>query len=238
MNRNRDTRNTRNTRSASTRMARIVAGAGAAIATLGVAGPAFAETPPAPGPGVEISDAPECEIFSPAAFTYYVEQQGDTAVVMVGYQDNANTCDTEIDLILYKLPTSDAAWNDPGSEKVFQGGYDIKVIEAEPNVHQWIAFPADECHEVHLTVDGNLYQDDRFTTPNCGDLPLTDGDPGEPDPEHPQDLTDREPGDEPGDGDGGLPETGSTSLSLVLLAAGLTGAGGAALAASRRRVLI
>ena len=229
---NRNTRNTRNTRTART-AARFAAGIGLSLAALASASPAFAETPPAPGPGVEISDAPECTPWNPDILDYQTVVDGTMVHAKIAYVDMVNTCDIEIDLHLYRLPTSTAAFDDPGSVLEFSGGYDIKVIEDETEInglHDWILFPADECYEVHLLAGGQLLDASRFTTPGCGELPLADNGGQRPDDDPGQ------PGD--GAGEGELPHTGSTSGALVVLAGALTALGGAALTASRRRAVL
>nr|HPJ71615.1 hypothetical protein [bacterium] len=78
---------------------------------------------------------------------------------LVNYVDDVDTCDIDVNLRIYRLPTSTAAYDDAGSVLEFSGGYDIKVIEEETTingVHQWNSFPADECYEVHLLAGGAL----------------------------------------------------------------------------------
>ena len=196
-----------------------------------------------------IADVPECADWTYDSLDWYYADNGDNSLMFqVGYLDEVNTCDVQFELKIYTLASPTAAKDDPGSSLYFFGGHSVEAVEnatEESGTHNWAASEPGKCSQFDFTIDGVLVSTERVTD-DCEELPLTDGDPGDPDPENPDDFTSATPDpDQPGDGDDGsgdgvdqggeLPRTGATSGALVALAAGLTLAGGAALAGSRRR---
>jgi LPXTG-motif cell wall-anchored protein len=257
MNRNQTATRTTTTRTTTTRtrqFARLAAALGAGVITLAGAGSAFADTPVQPEQPLEISDTPECTPWSYDSLDWYYQDFGNNSMMFqIGFFDGVNTCDEMVSLKIYTLADENAPFDDPGSSLQFSGGYPLSEVEQGTinnggSKWSWASNEAGVCSEFRVSIGDTLISTERVVD-DCGDLPLTDGDPGEPqpDPTNPDDLSNGDPQpDQPDDGNGNgsgdgvdqggeLPHTGTASGTVVALAAGLTLAGGLTLAASRRR---
>lgn len=237
----------RNTRTNQTRtFARLAAAIGAGVVTLGIAAPAFAETPEEPADVLDIVDAPECFDWTHDSLDWYYANEGNNSLMFqIGYLDEVNTCEVDFELKIYTLASPTAAKDDPGSSLYFHGGYPISVVEdatEESGLHNWAASDPGECSEFEFSIDGVVVSTERVTD-DCADLPIAQPEP-QPDPENPDDFTSNVPTDDPGDepgneGQGGeLPSTGVASTAVTILAAALTGLGGLALFGARRRNVV
>ena len=237
----------RNTRINQTRtFARLAGALGVGVITLGIAAPAFAETPVEPIDVLDIADAPECFDWTYDSLDWYYSDEGNNSLMFgIGYQDDVNTCDAELDLKIYTLASPTAATDDPGSSLYFFGGYPISVVEdatEEFGLHDWAASQPGECSEFEFSIDGVVISTERVTE-DCAELPIGLPDP-QPEPENPGDFTSNVPTDDPGDGSdepgtgGELPTTGVASTAVAMLAATLTGLGGLALFGARRRAAV
>ncbi|MEQ1702472.1 MAG: LPXTG cell wall anchor domain-containing protein [Ilumatobacteraceae bacterium] len=244
----------RNPNTRTRHFARLAVALGTGVITLAGAGQAFADTPVQPEQPLEVADGPECAPWSYDGLSWYFADAGSNSqLFQVKYADGVETCDEFVSLKIYTLAGPDAEIDDPGSSLQFSSGYPLSKIEQDTmdkggEMSSWAANDGGVCSEFRISVGGKEIISQRVVD-DCAELPLTDGDPGDPDPqpENPGDLTSGTPGpDQPDDGSGDgsgdgvdqggeLPHTGATSGALVALAAGLTLAGGAALAGSRRR---
>ena len=226
--------------------ARLAAAVGAGVVTLGIAAPAFAETPEEPADVLDIVDAPECFDWTYDSLDWnFLENGNNTLMFQIGYLDGVNTCDAEFDLKIYTLASPTAAKDDPGSSLYFYGGYPVSVVEDETEksgLYDWGSSEPGECSELEFLIDNVIIASERITD-DCGDLPITQPEP-QPEPENPDDFTSNVPTDDPGDepgngGEGGeLPSTGVASTAVAVLAAALTGLGGLALFGARRRTVV
>lgn len=248
----------RNTTPRTGHFARLAAVIGAGmIAGTVIAGTAHAETPEEP---IDIADAPECTPWSYDDLSWYYANEGNNSLMFqVGFSDGIETCDEMVTLDIYTLASPTAQIDDPGSSLYFTGGYMLSVVEdatEQFGLHNWAASAPGECSEFRFEIGGQLVSTERVTD-DCGDLPLSAGDPNGPDPvdpENPGDFVDGDGGqpDNPGDFDSGtpkgdqpddggvgqggeLPSTGTASTLLVLLAGALTTLGGFVVAGTRRR---
>lgn len=241
----------RNTRTNQSRtFARLAAAIGAGVVTLGIAAPAFAETPVEPADVLEVADTPDCFDWTYDSINWYYANEGNNSLMFqIGYLDDVNTCDADFELKIYTLASPTATKDDPGSSLSFHGGYSIGAVEEATEqfgLHNWAASEPGECSEFEFSIDGVSVSTMRVTD-DCAELPITQPEP-QPDPENPDDFTSNVPTDDPGDepgnepgngGEGGeLPSTGVASTAITLLAAALTGLGGLAVFGARRRNVV
>lgn len=253
----------RNTRTNQTRtFARLAAAIGAGVVTLGIAAPAFAETPEEPADVLDIVDAPECFDWTYDGLNWHYADNGDNSLMFrIAYLDDVNTCEAELTLKIYTLASPTAAKDDPGSSLSFYGGAKLSAVEAQTEIegglYNWAGSDQGECSQFDFAIDGMLVSTERVTD-DCDELPIKLPEPQpepenpdditqpepQPDPENPDDFTSNVPTDDPGDepgneGQGGeLPSTGVASTAVTILAAALTGLGGLALFGARRRNVV
>ena len=278
----------RNTRTRT--IARLAAALSAGAFTLGIAGPAFADTPVQPDEALELADAPECTPWNIGSVSHHFYPKGDNSWQMqFGYLDEVDTCDEFVSLKVYTLASATASIDDPGSTLHHNAGYPLSKLEADTKQFgdfNWGLSEPGECSEFRVAIGGTTVLAARFTddcTPfdlkaadevgpdptapaNPDDLTTPDPtDPSNPDdrtttdptqptnPDHPTTLhatnprtpehvtpaDPRDPGqpEQPGAG-GELPHTGTTSSTLIALAAGFTGLGALVVAGTRRRGVI
>ena len=107
----------RTTRTNQTRtFARLAAALGTGVLSLGVAAPAFADTPEEPADVLDIADAPECFDWTYDSLDwYYANNGGNSLMFQIAYLDQVNTCEVDVDLKIYTLASPTAAKDDPGS---------------------------------------------------------------------------------------------------------------------------
>ncbi len=216
-------------------------------ATLGVAHPAAAEfdVPPLLNPA--------CSPYTTDGFIFSVlPWVPGKSELRVGYSDGVDTCEAEVDLVVYQLPNSEANFNHPDSAVVFLKGHPLSQTEDHTKEYGpavWFMFENDTCYEFHLKVDGAVKMTNKAVDGCTPDLPeivlpdpvdpepghpgdLTLPDPVDPEPDHPGELTQPEPTGNP-DPDGSdqssgsrLPTTGAATPTLLGLATALLALGG------------